>query len=141
MSRKLYSVEELKRHKSAQQQRRRRLYAESFLGAQAKAQRTYRKLHPRRRQWDKLKYWAKQRDIEVTITFEFFCGLREADRCHYCDGTLPVHGGGIDRKNSALGYIEGNCLPCCALHNSMKYTLGYEAFLNECQAITKRFRS
>jgi hypothetical protein len=136
---KRYSKEELRQHKGEYQRKRRLLYAESVLGQAAKAQRTYKKLHPRRRQWDKLKYWAQQRGIDVTITFEFFCGLREADRCHYCDRRLPMHGGGIDRKNSALGYVEGNCVPCCTLHNHMKHVLDYDNFIDECRAIAKRF--
>ena len=100
----------------------------------------YMNRHPNARPWTMLNSQAKRRGIEVGITFEFFCGLREPNRCYYCDGSLPLQGSGIDRKNSSLGYLEGNCVPCCAVHNDMKGTMDYDTFLNECRAIAEKFR-
>lgn len=61
--------------------------------------------------------------------------------CHYC-GVLPslteqprVKGAptftysGVDRKDSTLGYIEGNCLPCCTECNRAKMQRSYNDFL------------
>ena len=96
--------------------------------------------HPRNRQWVSLQSRAKRQGLDVTITFEFFCGLRDPNQCHYCGGSLPVLGSGIDRKNPALGYTIGNCIPCCELHNKMKWIMDYDTFLIECRAIAERFR-
>jgi hypothetical protein len=100
----------------------------------------YNERHPRKRQWSNFRCIAKKRGIELDITFEFFCGLRETNECHYCGGPLPIFGGGIDRKNPALGYIAGNCVPCCETHNKMKWNLSYEAFIQECKIVAERFR-
>lgn len=42
---------------------------------------------------------------------------------------------GIDRKNSSIGYIEGNILPCCTTCNMMKGKLDYKAFISKCSKI------
>src|SRR5580692_5203680 len=40
--------------------------------------------------------------------------------CHYSRGLLPEAGNGIDRKNSSLGYVMGNCSACCATCNHIR---------------------
>ena len=38
---------------------------------------------------------------------------------------------GIDRKDSRLGYVTGNCVPCCGQHNKVKSDiLTYEQMLD-----------
>lgn len=57
--------------------------------------------------------------------------------CHYC-GKIDVRGfNGIDRKNSDYGYVKGNLLPSCWIHNQMKGTLSYEEFLKGLQTASK----
>jgi hypothetical protein len=80
--------------------------------------REYRKT--RNWQWACLKSSAKKRKILVTITFEQFGIIRGEDHCYYCGGPLPLSGCGVDRKNNDLGYIPGNCIPCCTICNSIK---------------------
>lgn len=131
-------VSEDQRQKRNAAARQRRLeHPERFRDAQKK----HRALHPRDCQWVQLNSSARKRGIEVGITFEFFCGLREMNQCHYCGQPLPTLGSGIDRKNPALGYVVGNCIPCCHLHNKMKWVMDYDTFLAECRAIAKRFES
>jgi hypothetical protein len=104
-------------------------------------ERKWRERNPHKRPWAMLKSRAKRHGLAVDITYDFFCGLRDANRCHYCDGSLPLQGSGIDRKNPTLGYVAGNCIPCCGLHNRMKWIMGYDTFIEECRMIAERFRS
>jgi hypothetical protein len=58
--------------------------------------------------------------------------------CSYC-GVFPVlkqqrtyFGGikisGIDRKDNTLGYVDGNCVPCCGTCNMAKSEMTFEEF-------------
>jgi len=40
--------------------------------------------------------------------------------CHYCDGRLPTHGIGLDRKDNTFDYVDGNVVPCCSICNDIK---------------------
>lgn len=50
--------------------------------------------------------------------------------CEYCHRSDKRSG--IDRVDSALGYIEGNCVPCCSVCNRMK--LDWDVTLFYCKA-------
>lgn len=66
-------------------------------------------------------------------------GGRHATRaCHYC-GLQPKSIGGIDRKDNAQGYLQGNCVPCCRPCNVYKHTTSYEIFV-ACAWLEKRRR-
>lgn len=52
--------------------------------------------------------------------------------CHYCGTTEKI---GIDRKDSKIGYILSNCLPCCTMCNYMKTATNYDEFLNKISQI------
>ena len=55
--------------------------------------------------------------------------------CYYC-GTFQDKGfNGIDRKNSEIGYVEGNCVSCCKMCNYMKGSLSEDAFLGRIEHI------
>lgn len=93
---------------------------------------------------------AKERGIQFELTAAYFKSI-VAQPCHYC-GAAPslkvfgvnrmkhknVNGNftytGIDRKDSALGYSENNCVPCCKTcnfaKNDMKYT-NFIVYLNQ----------
>lgn len=62
---------------------------------------------------------AKVRELEVTLTFEDFKKLISS-KCYYCQESLPETGSGIDRVNSNIGYVQGNCRPCCTQCNRAK---------------------
>ncbi len=56
---------------------------------------------------------------EWHLSFEQWFGL-VSQPCFYCAGPLPETGRGIDRQNNGVGYLTGNCVPCCALCNQAK---------------------
>lgn len=68
---------------------------------------------------------ARQRGLAFDLTRQQF---RRAfsDACSYC-GTGPANG--IDRIDSAQGYIDGNSTPCCAECNYAKRSLSHDQFL------------
>jgi hypothetical protein len=63
--------------------------------------------------------------------------------CFYC-GNVPTqetirkskHGiskftyNGIDRKDSNIGYVEYNCVPCCGICNRAKHSMSHYDFMN-----------
>ena len=87
-----------------------------------------------------------KKNIEFALTKEEFKEIVKQP-CHYC-GTenssrtmaKPTANGafvsnGIDRIDSSLGYIKGNCLPCCTICNVMKNDLSYQDFLSHIRKI------
>jgi hypothetical protein len=64
---------------------------------------------------------AKNRKVEWGLSLEEFTYLRSKP-CTYCDGPLPESGAGIDRVDSALGYVRGNTIPSCAICNHLKHS-------------------
>ena len=48
---------------------------------------------------------------------------------------------GIDRVDNSLGYVEGNCVPCCKLCNRMKDVMSVEDFKDHVKSILDFQRS
>ena len=82
---------------------------------------------------------ARARDLEWDLTEEQFAQLA-SQPCHYCgigpsrpvarsdlNGTRLYNG--VDRLDSNLGYIAGNCVPCCTDCNMAKGQMSKEGFL------------
>jgi hypothetical protein len=46
--------------------------------------------------------------------------------------------GGIDRKDSSIGYILSNCLPCCSFCNMAKRSTNYDLFVNQLEQLRIR---
>lgn len=69
----------------------------------------------------------------------FYCGappgLIAYARSYSARGILMS---GIDRVDSAIGYIAGNVVSCCKTCNLMKNTLDATEFLQRCQRIASR---
>jgi hypothetical protein len=83
------------------------------------------------------KYGAKKRNLQWELTVEEFEILTKQN-CHYCGvpprqiksyGWSEYVYNGIDRKDSSIGYLLKNCLPCCGRCNRMKMASEYEEFL------------
>jgi hypothetical protein len=80
----------------------------------------------------KYKKQAINRKLSWKLSEERFDELTSG-RCHYC-GLPPSNKrklfaySGIDRKNSTVGYVEGNVVPCCKTCNWLKGRKTYEAF-------------
>lgn len=54
---------------------------------------------------------------------------------HYCGGyssdwNIKSRGNGIDRKDSNVGYVYENCVPCCSKCNFVKNKIPYKDFLH-----------
>ena len=70
---------------------------------------------------------AKYRNLSWNLTFAEYHELIEDNQCVYCHGPFPQSGAALDRKDNTLGYIPGNCVPCCAICNAIKgANLSYE---------------
>ena len=79
------------------------------------------------RHYHHLLWNAQKRSIDVQITQEEFMQI-VASPCFYCGGALPDAGSGIDRIDNTLGYIPGNCRPCCTACNLAKREMSEEEF-------------
>ena len=59
---------------------------------------------------------ASRRKIPFALTKEQFHDL-VIQKCHYCQGDLPLWRSGLDRIDNDKGYEVGNVLPCCSWCN------------------------
>lgn len=87
--------------------------------------RQYSKSHPEVRhslkgRYSRFRFKAKQREINVDLTFEQWVGLAKDADCHYCHEKIQSHGISLDRKDSGLGYVMGNVVPCCGSCNKIR---------------------
>jgi len=85
---------------------------------------------------------ANRRNFQFNITVEKFRELTKSN-CHYCgeapckisyDSSSKKTTGyifnGLDRKDSKVGYIEKNVLPCCSICNYAKRSMSYNDYIN-----------
>lgn len=83
---------------------------------------------------------ARHRNLSFELTKEEFIEITTKN-CHYCNaepvekvfapkavGHVIVNG--IDRKDSNIGYIKDNCVPCCTMCNYVKSNKPYDEFLS-----------
>lgn len=91
---------------------------------------------------------ARHRGHAFELTRDEFIAIA-CRPCHYCGdppnqttNRLHFNGpfvyNGIDRKDSARGYVADNCLPCCGRCNTMKSDLPYGEFLRRVATIYDR---
>ena len=96
-----------------------------------------------------LRKGARERNIEVDLSFDDFLTFTRHTNCHYCDdilewseygGPLKYIGHNLDRKDNAKGYSVANCVPCCPRCNRAKSAaFSYEEWVEIGRAI-KRHR-
>lgn len=93
---------------------------------------------------------AIKRSIEWRLSPEEFLRITKQN-CNYCKDaprlyegkfskkgrTLKTFMNGIDRINSALGYVDGNVVPCCGVCNKMKMAMDESAFKIQVLKIAK----
>ena len=95
---------------------------------------TRRKNDPRHR-WQTLLSRVKRHRFDIDITFAEFCRVTQ-QVCEYC-GELGEHDlRGLDRVNSARGYLSDNIVPCCKECNFMKGSMTKSDFLRKVAAIS-----
>ena len=77
---------------------------------------------------------------EMSLTFEQW-SLLVSNQCVYCSGNLETKGCGLDRVDNNIGYLLGNCVPCCQECNRIKGNkLTYEEMLAVAEVL-KNMRS
>jgi hypothetical protein len=80
--------------------------------------------------------WAKDRNIEFSISREIFENIIKM-KCFYC-GVLPDDEfNGIDRVDNNIGYIHNNCVSCCKMCNYLKANYIKDVFLCKIEHILK----
>lgn len=68
----------------------------------------------------RLRAAAKKRGIAVQISKVQYVEIIKNGACHFCGGSLPPMGGGLDRRDSSGCYSIENCVPCCTICNLTK---------------------
>ncbi len=66
------------------------------------------------------KRYAKERNLEWSISLENYKNLLKPNKCSYCFGPLPETKVGLDRKDNFKGYTLENVVPCCRYCNQMR---------------------
>lgn len=83
---------------------------------------------------------AKERGLDWNLDINEFQSITKQN-CHYCgvepkqeygagrpNGSYTYNG--IDRVDNDLGYIKGNCVPCCIICNIAKHNMTKDQFLD-----------
>lgn len=60
---------------------------------------------------------SRKRGLEFSLSLEDFTRLLSDARCHYCGGSLPDVGSGLDRIDNSTGYRIDNVVTCCTVCN------------------------
>ncbi len=72
--------------------------------------------------WKALLEAAAKKGMEFDITKEKHADLLQLP-CEYCGQELNPTGSGLDRKDSSVGYILANVVPCCRNCNRVKNSI------------------
>lgn len=73
---------------------------------------------------------ALERNLEWQLTDDEYADALGDGVCHYCTGPITTGGIGLDRKDSAIGYLAGNVVPCCYSCNVEKSgTISYDEYV------------
>ena len=87
--------------------------------------------------WSQFRSHARRRGKEVAISKDDYCTLVKMP-CAYCSERPPAATGrhGIDREDNGLGYVQGNCVPCCTTCNMMKWKLSRSDFVDHARRLS-----
>ena len=87
---------------------------------------------------------AQKRKIIFALSIEEYTQLIQ-EPCYYCgdnprfNKAIKNHGGyyanGVDRRDNTIGYVKGNCVPCCSTCNYMKRSMSVDDFINHIKKI------
>jgi hypothetical protein len=92
------------------------------------------------------KQGAKRRGIAWALSTQDFKSLT-ASNCHYCgdepSNVYTARGhvsqtytwNGVDRIDNSIGYLIGNCVPCCSKCNLMKNKSSSRDFVDQCRRV------
>ena len=104
-------------HRTELCDKHRKYYKDCYKEIRVRAAKAARAPRPR---FQKARACAKRRGISFDLTFDQYLVFVANGYCHYCHGELPAVGGGLDRKNSQLGYSLTNCVACCSDCNNIR---------------------
>ena len=88
------------------------------------------KVNKAKRKFDSIAKGAAMRGLIFDITYQEYLKYYEKN-CVYC-GITAI---GLDRIDSAIGYIKNNIVTCCGICNMMKASLERDAFITHCKRI------
>lgn len=74
-----------------------------------------------------------RRGIQVDITPEEYRSIISSS-CAYCGLNRFI---GVDRVDSSIGYLPGNCVACCKYCNYGKYTMSAHEFVEHCARVVE----
>lgn len=80
---------------------------------------------------------AKRRNLKWDLSVEDFEKIISKP-CYYC-GSKNGKYSGVDRIDNSVGYIKGNCVPCCRKCNMMKKDMSKDEFISQCRKIADNF--
>lgn len=95
-------------------------------------------------------YWAKDRQLDSTLTYKDFLEFIKTDKCHYCYSPIKwepytrenvKYRYNLDRTDNNKGYTKENCVVCCLRCNRGKGNLfSYDEWykMTECFRKNKR---
>lgn len=89
--------------------------------------------------YHKYKSTAPKRKHEFKLSLQKFEQII-SQPCYYCGEKLEGQYNGIDREDNKLGYVEGNCLPCCKFCNRAKHDNSKEYFIKKCIMIANKWK-
>lgn len=99
----------------------------------------YRKRHPIKTILALTKANARLRGLEWALMDEQAIDLF-TDVCFYCaEWPTPAQPNGIDRVDSARGYVDDNVVSACGQCNRMKLDIGAESFYRQCHKIAAKW--
>ena len=83
-----------------------------------------------------IKRWCSASGREFNLTLAEYSALAVMP-CHYCRGTLPQYGSGLDRADNDQGYTPENVVPCCSVCNRVKMHVFTEAEMMRLGALVR----
>lgn len=79
---------------------------------------------------------SKEEFKEFIFESCYYCKAPPSNKRKACSVHIkPFIYSGIDRLNNKVGYVKGNCVPCCHKCNRMKSDLSFDDFLKHIKLI------
>ncbi len=85
--------------------------------------RRWRRKNPERMRLRSHRDYDKKHSLEYDLSLDFYCTLIK-EACFYCEAK-PANG--ADRKDSRIGHVRTNCVPCCAKCNIILGDIPFKA--------------
>jgi len=85
--------------------------------------RQWRRKNPERMRLRSHRDYDQKHSLEHDLDLAFYCTIIK-DACFYC-GLTPANG--VDRKDSCIGHVRMNCVPCCPKCNIILGDIPFEA--------------